>query len=142
VAAQNPTDGAGSKAELGAQPVLAPSVLETGSDDPPFDPPGRLGRQPVRSRGAIVEAGVALGVVASHPPMSALAGHPHRFGDMGDRHPEIPHPMHEQAATMNSQTSVTVTHEDLRVVKTSISTAPEVFALGQRPVTNVPAEYT
>jgi len=26
-------------------------------------------------------------------------------------------------------------------VKTAISTAPEVFALGQ-PVTNVPAEYT
>jgi hypothetical protein len=52
------------------------------------------------------------------------------------------HPLDEQTATMNGETSVTVTHEDLRVVKTSISTAPEVFALGQRPVTNVLAEYT
>ena len=60
---------------------------------------------------------------------------------MSDRHPEVPDPVHEQPAAMDSETSVTVTHEDLRVVKTSISTAPEVFALGQRPVTNVPAEY-
>jgi hypothetical protein len=28
---------------------------------------------------------------------------------------------------MERQTSVTVTHEDLRLVKTAISTAPEVF---------------
>jgi hypothetical protein len=61
---------------------------------------------------------------------------------MGDRHPLIADPLDEQTATMNSQASVTVTHEDLRVVKTAISTAPEVFALGQRPVTNVVAEYT
>ena len=73
--------------------------------------------------------------------VGALAGDAHRFGDMRDRHPKVSHPVHEQAATMKSQTSVTVTHEDLRAVKTSISTAPEVFALGQRPVTNVPAEY-
>jgi hypothetical protein len=51
-------------------------------------------------------------------------------------------PLHEQTATMERQTSVTVTHEDLRVVKTAISTAPEVFALGQRPVTNVQAGYS
>jgi hypothetical protein len=50
--------------------------------------------------------------------------------------------LHEQPATMERQTGVTVTHEDLRDVKTSISTAPEVFALGQRPVTNVQAGYT
>jgi hypothetical protein len=41
---------------------------------------------------------------------------------------------------MQRQTSVTVTHEDLREVKTAISTAPEVFASGQH-VTNVLAGY-
>ena len=34
---------------------------------------------------------------------------------------------------MDRQTSVTVSHEDLRVVKTAIPTAPEVFASCQRP---------
>jgi hypothetical protein len=61
---------------------------------------------------------------------------------MGDRHVLFPDPLHEQTAAMERQTSVTVTHEDLREVKTPISTAPEVFALGQRPVTNVQAEYS
>jgi hypothetical protein len=60
---------------------------------------------------------------------------------MGDRHVLLPDPLHKQAPTMERQTSVTVTHEDLRVVKTAISTAPEVFALGQRPVTKVVAGY-
>lgn len=60
---------------------------------------------------------------------------------MRDRYPLITDPLHEQTTAMNSQTSVTVTHEDLRVVKTAISTAPEVFSLGQRPVTNVLAGY-
>lgn len=44
--------------------------------------------------------------------------------------------------TMDGQASVTVTHEDLRVVKTAIFTAPGVFALCQRPVINVLAGYT
>lgn len=60
---------------------------------------------------------------------------------MRDRHPFIADALHEQTATMDCQTSVTVTHEDLRVVKTAISTAPGVFALCQRPVTNVLAGY-
>jgi len=61
---------------------------------------------------------------------------------MRDRHPFHTDTLDEQTTTMDCQTSVTVTHEDLRVVKTAISTAPGVFALCQRPVTNVLAGYT
>jgi hypothetical protein len=61
---------------------------------------------------------------------------------MSDRHLQAADPLHEQQPAMERQTSVTVTHEDLRVVKTAISTAPGVFALGQQPVTNVVAEYS
>ena len=89
-----------------------------------------------------MEAGVAFGVEPGHPSVGALAGDAHRFGDVRDRHPFVADSLDEQTATMNGEASVTVTHEDLRVVKTSISTAPEVFALGQRPVTNVVAGYT
>jgi len=35
---------------------------------------------------------------------------------------------HEQTTTVERQAGVTVTHEDLRLVKTAISTAPGVFA--------------
>jgi hypothetical protein len=59
---------------------------------------------------------------------------------MRDRHPHIEDPLHQQTPTDERETSVTVRHEDLRVVKTAISTAPEVFALRQ-PVTNLMAEY-
>jgi hypothetical protein len=56
-------------------------------------------------------------------------------------HALIPNPAHQQAPTMKRQTSITVTHEDLRVVKTAISTAPEVF-LSDQPDTNLMAEYS
>jgi hypothetical protein len=46
---------------------------------------------------------------------------------MGDRHVELTHTLHEQATAVEGETSVTVTHEDLRAVQTAISTAPEVF---------------
>lgn len=43
---------------------------------------------------------------------------------------------------MHRQTSVTVRHEDLRVVATAITTASEVFLSDQGTVTNVLAEYS
>jgi len=61
---------------------------------------------------------------------------------MGDRHVLFTDPLHEQPATVECQAGVTVTHEDLRLVKTAISTAPEVFSSDQTPVTNLPAKYT
>jgi hypothetical protein len=73
--------------------------------------------------------------------VGALATDAHRSSDVGDGHSVLADALHEQAATVDCQTSVTVTHEDLRVVKTAISTAPGVFALCQRPVTNVLAGY-
>jgi hypothetical protein len=72
--------------------------------------------------------------------MSALAGDAHRLGDVSDWHALLAHSLHQQAATVESQSSVTVRHEDLRFGEAANSTAPEVFVSGQ-PVTNVPAEY-
>jgi hypothetical protein len=60
---------------------------------------------------------------------------------MSSRHPLLADPTHQQTPAMKRQTSVTVRHEDLRLVKTAISTAPEVF-LSDQPITNVLAEYT
>jgi len=92
------------------------------------------------SRGAVQQAGLALEIEPGHPPVGALAGQAHRLSHMGDRHVLLAHSLHEQTTTMKTETGVTVTHEDLRLVKTAISTAPEVFASGQH-VTNVLAEY-
>jgi hypothetical protein len=61
---------------------------------------------------------------------------------MRDRHSKFSDTTNQQTATMHRQPSVTVTHEDLRVVETAIPTASEVFASHQRTVTNVLAEYT
>jgi hypothetical protein len=74
-----------------------------------------------------MQPGLALDIEASHPPVGALTRDAHRPGDMGDRHVLITDPLHEQTPTKERQSSITVTHEDLRVVKTAISTAPEVF---------------
>ena len=60
---------------------------------------------------------------------------------MSDRHALLADPMDQQTPAMHGQTSVTVRHEDLRVVETAIPTAPEVFA-SRQPVTNVLAETT
>jgi len=89
-----------------------------------------------------MQPGHPLGVEPGDPPVRALPGDPHRLSDMGHRHLQLPDTLHKQQPAMKRQTSVTVTHEDLRVVKTAISTAPRVFALGQPPVTNLAAEYS
>src|SRR4051812_13000056 len=47
---------------------------------------------------------------------------------MSDRHVLVTDTLHQQQATVERQAGVTVTHEDLRLVKTAISTAPGVFA--------------
>ena len=74
--------------------------------------------------------------------MRTLTGHAHRLRHMRDRHPELLDATNQQTATMHRQTSVTVRHEDLRVVETPIPTASEVFISDQRTVTNVLAGYT
>ncbi len=61
---------------------------------------------------------------------------------MRNRHPLMTDPINEQTATMHRQPSVTVRHEDLRMLwRPLITTASEVFAFDQWTVTNVLAEY-
>jgi hypothetical protein len=73
--------------------------------------------------------------------MRTLTRDPHRLRDMRDRHPQLSDTTNQQTATMHRQPSITVTHEDLRVVETAIPTASEVFALDHGTVTNVLAGY-
>jgi hypothetical protein len=82
----------------------------------------------------------APGVETSQPAVGALTRDSHRLGDMCHRHSLVADPFDQQAPAVKRQSSITVTHEDLRVVKTDISTAPEVFISGQ-PVTNLLAGY-
>jgi hypothetical protein len=96
----------------------------------------------MRSRRTVEQPGISLRVETGNPTMGALAGDPHCASNMRDRHALRPDPPHQQTTTMERQTSVTVRHEDLRVVETAIPTAAEVFALGQLPDTNVMAGYT
>ena len=88
-----------------------------------------------------MKAGETLGVEAGQPTMGALARHPHGLGHMGDGHSLVSDSFDQQTPAMKRQSGITVTHEDLRLVKTAISTAPEVFISGQA-VTKVSAEYT
>src|SRR5215218_7546588 len=79
-------------------------------------------------RRPVVEAGHAFGVETGDPAVRALPGHAHRPSDVSHGHALLPNPLHQQASAMNRQPSITVTHEDLRLVKSAISTAPGVFA--------------
>ena len=70
-------------------------------------------------------AGVeAAGLEARYPAMTALAGDAHRFGDVGDGLAFDHDTLDKQSPAVERETSVTVSHEDLRFVKTAISTMP------------------
>jgi hypothetical protein len=69
----------------------------------------------MRPRRPIVEPTFSFVVESSKPPMRTLTRNPHRFGDMRDRYPLNPDPFNDQTTTMSSETSITVTHEDLLV---------------------------
>jgi len=73
--------------------------------------------------------------------MSALPGHPHRLSGMSHRPTPLANSPNQKTTPKNSQTSVTVTHEDLRWVLTAITT-PLGGLHSRQGVTNVPAEYT
>ena len=74
-----------------------------------------------------MEAAKPLGFETGEPPMGALPRDAHGFRHMGYGHSLISHPFDQQSPAEKRQSSITVTHEDLRLVKTDISTAPEVF---------------
>ena len=59
-----------------------------------------------------------------HPAMTALARDPHRLGDVRHGLALDDDTLHEQSSAMERETGVTVSHEDLRFVKTAISTMP------------------
>lgn len=61
-----------------------------------------------------MQRGQATGLEPTHPAMSALARDPHRLGDMSDRLPAADDSLNEQASAMERETSITVSHEDLR----------------------------
>ena len=72
--------------------------------------------------------------------MRALARNPHRFRDVSDGLALLANSTYEQLTAMNSQTGVTVRHEDLRVCEAANSTMPGGLHASV-DVTNVPAEY-
>jgi hypothetical protein len=67
----------------------------------------------MRARRPVDQAGISVEVEPADPARSALTRDSHRSGDVGDGHPELADTRHQQTATINSQTGVTVRHEDL-----------------------------
>ena len=67
----------------------------------------------------VAQTQITLRLEPGDPPVRALPGHTHRPSDMRDRHSLLSNTMNKQTATMHRQPSVTVRHEDLRVVETA-----------------------
>ncbi len=88
---------------------------------------------------------LAMAVVPSHPPVRTLPRHPHLLGHVRDRATMLSNTLHERATAVESQSGITVGHEDLRAVDDlDISTAfggPLYVNKPGRSVTNVLAEY-
>jgi hypothetical protein len=64
---------------------------------------------------------------------------------VSDRAAIAPDSPDQQTTTVKRQTSISVSHEDLRLVKTGISTAPgglRTINKPRRSVTNLVAEYS
>lgn len=83
-------------------------------------------------------------IEAPHPAVGALARDPELLRDMRDRAAIAPDPPNEQTTTVERQPRISVSHEDLRLVKTGISTAPGGLRMINKPrrsVTNLVAEY-
>src|SRR5699024_5640258 len=98
------------------------------------DPLGHLGRcapgAVVGAAGAVVQAVLALLVVALEPVVGALARDAHRLGGVGHRPPLLAYPTHEQPASLERQPGITVGHEDLRDLVVTLRQAtphPEVL---------------
>ena len=84
-------------------------------------------------------------VEAAHPPMRTLPRDPQLLRDMSHRTTINPNPPNKQTTTVKRQPSISVSHEDLRLVKTGISTAPGGLHMINKPrrsVTNLVAGYS
>ena len=117
VAAQDPAHGPGRHTELGAEPVLAPSMLGPSRQHQCFDLGTGPGRHPMRPRRPVA--------TGRHRPRRR-SGRPND-GRTGVTPPSPwPHERpacprsrtrsHQQTPAMERQTSITVRHEDLRCV--------------------------
>ena len=69
----------------------------------------------MRSRWALVQAGVALGAEPRHPSVGTLARDAQFLGDVSDRSAVPDHARDEQTAAVQIQAGVSVGHEDLLV---------------------------
>ena len=138
VAAQDPADRARRDTEFGAEPVLTAAVLDAGRRRPAARPrrrcgsassaaatSGRRGRRRLRRR-----TGRPNDERTGATPPSPWR-HERRAFPLADA-------MHEQPTTVNSETGVTVRHEDLLVVKRQTPQCPEVFTRQRMSPTSRP----
>src|SRR5690606_19854166 len=145
-AAQHPRDGAGRHTQLGADPVRPAAMGAAAGHDPHGHLGGCAPGAVVGAAGAVIQAVLALLVVALEPVVGALAGVAHRLGGMGNRPPLLAHPPHQQQATLERQTGITVGHEDLRALVVTLHKPHPTRRSSSRQrttasVTNVLAEY-
>src|SRR5690606_38220788 len=145
-ATQHPGDGARGHTELGGDPVRPAAVGAAAV----HDPLGHLARcapgPVVGAAGAVIQAVLALLVVALEPIVGALARDTHRLGSVGHRPPLLAHPPHQQQASLERQTGITVGHEDLRDLVVTLHKPHPTRRSSSRQrttasVTNVLAEY-
>jgi hypothetical protein len=140
MASQNPTDRASRHPKVVSEPIRPHPTFPPRRNDPLFHLDRGASWSVMRPRRPIHQPGVALNVPAGNPTMRTLTRNPHRFGDMRNRHPLHAYPLHNQTTTMNREPSITVTHEDLPVGVTAITT-PLGGLHSSKTVTNVPAEH-
>jgi hypothetical protein len=142
MSSQDPADRSCRDTELGTEPVLPSAMFLATVQDLLLDLRTRARRRRVWSGASIVKPSLTFGSEPGDPPVSALAGHAHRFGDVRDRHPGLD-AFDEESTTVNGQTSITVTHEGLLVCEAANSTRPGgLHSCQQTRVTNLVAGYT
>ncbi len=99
----------------------------------------------MRSRRPIPQALDTQLVEPADPSVRALPRHPELLRDVRDRAAITPDPSNKQTTTVKRQPRISVSHEDLRLVKTGISTAPGGLRMINKPrrsVNNLVAEYS
>ena len=84
----------------------------------------------MRSRRSVLETFIAGLVEPVDPSMGALSRDTHCFGHMGNRL-SLVDPFNEKTGTMNSETGITVRHEDLLVCEAATPQCPEVFTISE-----------
>ena len=89
MSSQDPADRPCRDTELGTQPVLPSAMFPATVQDLLLDLRAGACRRRVWSGASIVKPFLTFGSEPGDPPVRALAGHAHRFGDVRDRHPGL-----------------------------------------------------